>query len=522
MSPGTAWWRNGRLGRLNRLGRLDRFGELPGRRDLRAFHDVHKFHKGRPWLTNGVLLLLGAALLALARQFVAESVHFTLGMSGVAGWAVFVYAASVLVVLTQPANRWTLAIIVSVSVACYAMVYFDDPFSSSDIYRYVWDGMVQHEGINPYRYVPGDKALTYLRAPNQDIFDNINRRDYARTIYPPVAQLIYYVVTFFSPTVAAMKLAMIGFLFGGGVVLLRLLVAMGRPREDILLYAWCPPLIWELGLAGHVDAAVIAFVALALWFRYQNKAVWTGLFLGLAILTKFYPAVLFPALWMRRDWKMPAVIAGLAAVTYSVYLSAGKYVLGFMGGYEKEEGLDSGQRFFLLSLLHHVPGLDSVPLAVYLLFCVAVFGALIGWAWRSATVERVRLALPDAPGTASIPGISGTPAFLHVATALAFAMMLLFAPHYPWYVVWLVPFFTLLPDLPLMAYVMTMFYLLWTALADGTAPKMYMLNERLYAVVAVAFVLQASVKRWPVLRQLGLQRDGAGSSAGLGGRDAAL
>ena len=35
----------------------------------------------------------------------------------------------------------------------------DEPFLSSDIYRYVWDGRVQAAGINPYAYVPADAAL---------------------------------------------------------------------------------------------------------------------------------------------------------------------------------------------------------------------------------------------------------------------------------------------------------------------------------------------------------------------------
>jgi alpha-1,6-mannosyltransferase len=115
------------------------------------------------------------------------------------------------VVLTQPVNRATWGMVLGFAVALQMMTLFADPFQSSDIYRYVWDGVVQHAHVNPYRYVPGDAALAFLRAPdNQDIYDNINRRDYAVTIYPPVAQMIYWLVTWFSPTVQAMKAAMVG------------------------------------------------------------------------------------------------------------------------------------------------------------------------------------------------------------------------------------------------------------------------------------------------------------------------
>ena len=169
------------------------------------------WREGRPWATNAALLLLGFALLALTRQFVSESDHFTIGFSGASGWSSIVFVAAVCVVLTQPADKWTLRIVVAVAALCWLVPLFADPFLSSDIYRYVWDGIVQHAGVNPYRFVPGDAALHALRAPNQDIFDNINRRDYARTIYPPVAQMIYFAATWISPTVAMMKATMVGF-----------------------------------------------------------------------------------------------------------------------------------------------------------------------------------------------------------------------------------------------------------------------------------------------------------------------
>src|SRR6185437_15508943 len=112
-------------------------------------------------------------------------------------------------ILTQPVNRFTFPIILTVAVACRLIPLFAEPHLSSDIYRYVWDGIVQHAHISPYRYVPGDEHLAFLRGSHQHIFDNINRRDYARTIYPPAAQLFFYLVTFISPTVTFMKTAMV-------------------------------------------------------------------------------------------------------------------------------------------------------------------------------------------------------------------------------------------------------------------------------------------------------------------------
>ncbi len=462
---------------------------------------MRELRAGQAWMTNVTLCLLGIGLLLLTKEYAWEYGgfgHYVIGGSGCSGWSIWLYLAAVIVVMTQPVNRATWWIVIGFALGMRAVMVFVEPFSSSDIYRYVWDGIAQHAGVNPYRYVPGDPALTYLRAPNQDIFESINRRDYAHTIYPPVAQMIYWLVTFFSPTVTAMKTAMVGFECIAVAALVALLRAVGRRKEEVLLYAWCPLLVWEIAGGGHVDAVVIAFVSMALLFRFKEQPVWVGVFLGLAIFTKFYPAVLLPALWKRGDWKMPAVVAGIGAVGYAVYSSVGMGVFGFLSGYEKEEGIDSGVRFFVLDLAQRIHGLAKLPVGAFLLFSALVLGAISLWAWRFASVETVE---PDISESRY-----GAPRFVVAAMLLGLAMMLLFAPHYPWYIVWLLPFFVLVPNLPLLAYLMMFFYMFTTALADGSAPKMFVLNEYLYGVVALALLLQLTVlRRWPLRTIFGVR-----------------
>ncbi len=277
----------------------------------------------RPWQTNAALLLIGTALFFLTRQLVSEYSHFTIGFSGVSGWSSILYLAAVFLILTQPADRFTFPIILAVAIACRLAVLFAEPYLSTDIYRYVWDGIVQHAHISPYRYVPGDPVLSFLREPNQDIFDNINRRDYAHTIYPPAAQALFYLITWISPTVTFMKTTMV--LFEGVTMyaLIALLRHLGVRREQSLLYAWCPILIWEIAGSGHLDSVAMAFITLALLARYRKQPVLTGLFLAIAILLKFYPLVLLPALYRRGDFKMPATLAATIAFAYAAYSSVG-------------------------------------------------------------------------------------------------------------------------------------------------------------------------------------------------------
>lgn len=197
--------------------------------------ELRRWHDGRAWLTNATLCTLGIGLLAMARQFCAEHFHYRIGFSGASGWSDVLFVAAVMMILTQPVNRATLWIVLAFGAAFQIVTLGATPFLSSDIYRYVWDGIVQHAHISPYRYVPGDKALAFLQQRYPEIYENINRKEYAHTIYPPVAQMVYWLVTFFSPTVRGMKIAMFGFECVTAGALIALLRRTGRRPST-----WCP------------------------------------------------------------------------------------------------------------------------------------------------------------------------------------------------------------------------------------------------------------------------------------------
>ncbi len=448
----------------------------------------------RPWQTNAALIAIGFGLVCYTRQLLVESDHFVIGDLGCSTASLALYIGAILILLVRPGgaaatNRYTLPIILTVAIATRIVGLFYDPFLSTDVYRYAWDGVVQHAHINPYRYVPGDPALTFLRSPNQDLFDNINRRDYAHTIYPPVAQMLFYAITWLSPTVTFMKTAMV--LFEGLTLcgLSLMLRQLGLRQEWLLVYAWSPLCIWEFGSSGHLDAVCMAFIVLAFFYRFQKKPTLTGVFLGLAILTKIYPIVLFPALYQRRkdgklDWKMPGIIVAMALVSYSVYLSVGKQVFGFLGGYAKEEGMETGTRYFPLEYAQHLPGLHNLSNNTFLAIAGLILLALVAWTWFTAC-------RPD----------SAPASFLKPAMWIAFAMMLLFSPHYPWYVAWLIPLVVLTPSLTVFTYICALFILCTTRWATGSGAPQFYLNELLYSATAIAAVIEIALYRIPAGRR---------------------
>src|SRR5262249_228679 len=181
------------------------------------------------------------------------------------------------------------------------------------------------------------------------IFPNINRSGYARTIYPPAAQIIYFATTRISETVTAMKLGMLAFDAVTIILLVSLLRRTGAPAEQVLIYAWHPLTVWEMGGSGHIDAALVAFLTLALWARHRRLPTLTGLALAGGTLIKFFPLLLVPALYRRWDWKLPAALAAAAIMLYLPYLSVGWEVVGVLPKYLAEERARSGAGVFCMN-----------------------------------------------------------------------------------------------------------------------------------------------------------------------------
>src|SRR5215472_2817555 len=101
-----------------------------------------------------------------------------------------------------PANT-LLIVLIGAAVFRLIPVPLDPPRLSTDIYRYIWDGRLQGAGINPYLYLPVDPRVAGLR--DDSIYPNINRKEYAHTIYPPVAQMFFFAVTRVTQSVPGFK-----------------------------------------------------------------------------------------------------------------------------------------------------------------------------------------------------------------------------------------------------------------------------------------------------------------------------
>jgi alpha-1,6-mannosyltransferase len=202
---------------------------------------------------------------------------------------------------------------------------------------------------------------------------------------------------------------------------------------------------------------------LALLLYVRHKPLATGIALAGATLIKLYPIVLFPALY-RRGWKMPAAVAALVAAGYACYASVGIHVLGFLPEYAKEEGLESGSRYFLLTLARHTWSWETLPTGAFYVFAALLLLGLALWAFFRSEPSNE--------------------AAIRANFVIAAALMLLFSSHYPWYYLWLLPFVSVLPYVPMLYFITACFYLYTTSLANP-GPAMYYMFEWLYGTTAL-------------------------------------
>lgn len=199
------------------------------------------------------------------------------------------------------------------------------PGLTDDLYRYIWDGWLQVEGINPYRYAPEAEALS--RFQSTVLFERLNSPAYY-SVYPPLAQLCFWVAGWFYQVDWVVSYYVLKGLFAtaefGGVVLLSRLTS----ARNLLLYAWNPLVLLETAGQGHTEALLVPCLVGAIWAVRRSSAVGASLAVAAAGLIKLYPFVLWPFLLRRYGW--PALWPGGLFVLGVSLPYAAPYVLPHM------------------------------------------------------------------------------------------------------------------------------------------------------------------------------------------------
>ncbi|QFY08992.1 DUF2029 domain-containing protein [Nonomuraea phyllanthi] len=370
-------------------------------------------HRGR---TRAAAALLGAQVAVLAAIFhlAPGALMWWYG----AAWALFAAALWALRGVPGPAAG---RLVLAGGLAVVATGLLGPPATSTDSYRYAWDGRVQSAGISPYDHAPSDPELAFLRDPwlfpgcaeghfypiGEGACTRINRPS-VHTIYPPLAEAYFWLVDRISPPGARhVPLQTGGALLAAGTVIVLL---RRRGPGQAALFAWCPAVPMEAVNNAHADMLAVAAVVLALACGGRAR----GVLLGAAVAVKLLPAVVLPALLAgaRASWRglwtsaRPVLVAGaVVGAAYLPYVLVSRAsVLGYLSGYVSEEGYDEAGargRYALLRLV--VPDSWALPVALAVLAGVLVYVVARGDPDRP---ERGALVLAGAAFLLLTPGYS--------------------------------------------------------------------------------------------------------------------
>jgi alpha-1,6-mannosyltransferase len=279
------------------------------------------------------------------------------------------------------------------------------PALSDDVYRYVWDGRVQLAGFNPYEHAPDSPALDAVDYDDRGLVG----LPYLRTIYPPLAELLFLVVAIPGGGVVAFKLVF-GFFDALTAYALWRTVAPSRRHEVLTLYVLSPLVVLEVWHGVHLEVVTLPLIVVAAALVERRRDAWAGAALGAAAALKLSPAFLVvPALVGRRARArrfLPAFAAAFA-LPYLPYVLAG----GGLVGSAADTGARPEGNAFVFSVLHGPLGYSTTRAAVIVLF---VAGSL-AIALRTRGRER------------------STAAFAWTATLLVLVLPVV----HPWY--WLAP-----------------------------------------------------------------------------------
>ncbi len=223
------------------------------------------------------------------------------------------------------------------------------PNLSQDFYRFLWDGRLLLQGINPYLLTPE----FYMQSGNEVVpqalqlykgMGALNASHYSN--YPPVNQLFFAIAALFAGksilgSVVVLRITMvladIGILYFGR----KLLKKLDLDPHNIFWYFLNPFIIIELTGNLHFEGVMLFFLVWSLYLLHNKKWFWAAVLTGVSISVKLIPLLFLPlfyqkfvtnGLFSRGFWSLKKffwVIIATILVAFAPFLSS-EFIANFM------------------------------------------------------------------------------------------------------------------------------------------------------------------------------------------------
>ncbi len=248
-----------------------------------------KLHKEPILLSVIICMLFGVFAYHLERTEYLKLVLLYTALFGLFYWLVSTYKNNT-------------KLLTSIAFIFRAIFIATIPNLSQDFYRFIWDGSMILEGLNPYLYTvqsfieKGEFPVNNA----QELYNGMGALNASHfTNYPPINQLCFVLANLLPgqgilSSVVGLRLIIIAADFGTLYFGKKLLQKLNLPVHNIFWYILNPFIIIELTGNLHFEGIMIFFLVWSLYLLQSGKWQWAAVVLALSVSTKLVPLIFLP------------------------------------------------------------------------------------------------------------------------------------------------------------------------------------------------------------------------------------
>ncbi|MBT4414671.1 MAG: mannosyltransferase [Polaribacter sp.] len=196
----------------------------------------------------------------------------------------------------------TFSNLIGISILFRLIFIFATPNLSQDFYRFIWDGRMILEGLNPYLSIPQSFIQQGLQpiAETTELYKGMGEMNGSHyTNYPPLNQLCFLIAALFSSksifgSIIVLRLliilADIGILYFGK----KLLEKLQLPVKNIFWYALNPFIIIEMTGNLHFEPVMLFFLICGIYKLYEQKWILAAVLIACSVSVKLIPLLFLP------------------------------------------------------------------------------------------------------------------------------------------------------------------------------------------------------------------------------------